>query len=71
MLPVHTRREPISHETATVHAPTYRHGNQARADPERSESPFDIYDWRYIEYSHDDLPKLASWLRAPSILAVS
>ncbi|HEV2036257.1 MAG TPA: hypothetical protein VGU71_19050 [Candidatus Dormibacteraeota bacterium] len=41
--------------------------------PRRYQSPFDIHDWRYIEYSHAELEhltkKLAAWLGEPSILA--
>lgn len=41
--------------------------------PERYTSPFDIHDWRYIEYSRTDLvrltEKLTAWLQEPTILA--
>ena len=41
--------------------------------PKRYTSPFDIHDWRYIQYSHAELDKmadkLAAWLRQPEILA--
>lgn len=41
--------------------------------PSRYKSPFDLYDWRYIAYSHAELDKLSTkleaWLREPGILA--